>query len=95
MAVAAKRSDGDSGAAVLSQLRSDVPAVLRAAAKQLREKSIKTRIGAFVVLRELVVVVPSAVSTDPGLLVPAIVSALNVRSSVCRLRSTSLRGHFS
>jgi hypothetical protein len=83
VAVAAKRSDGDSGAAVLSQLRSDVPAVLRVAAKQLREKSIKTRIGAFVVLRELVLVVPSAVSTDPSLLVPAIVSALNVRRSTC------------
>ena len=77
--VAAKRSDGDNGAAALGQLRSDVPAVLRAAAKQLREKPIKTRMGAFGVLRELVLVMPEAVTTDPGLMVPGIVNALNVR----------------
>jgi len=79
--VAAKRSDGDNGAAALGQLRSDVPAVLRAAAKQLREKPIKTRMGAFGVLRDLVLVMPEAVTTDPGLLVPGIVNALNVRWS--------------
>jgi len=77
--VAAKRSDGDNGAAALGQLRSDVPAVLRAAAKQLREKPIKTRMGAFGVLRDLVLVMPEAVTTDPGLLVPGIINALNVR----------------
>ena len=63
----------------MAQLRSDVPAVLRAAARQLREKPIKTRMGAFGVLRELVLVMPEAVTADPGLLVPGIVSALNVR----------------
>ena len=77
MQVAAAQQS-ESGPAPAELLSADVPALLRATARQLREKSAKTRAGAFTVLRELLLALPGAVSGHVPLLLPGIIAALNV-----------------
>ena len=73
----ADRSDEGSAASAL--LKGDADAILKAAARQLKEKSVKTRSGIFLALRELVLVLPEACTADSiGLLLPAILQALKV-----------------
>ena len=71
------RLSGPSAGPVV-QLRADVPAILRAASRQLRDKSVKTKAGIFQVLKELVAVLPDATAADIDQLVPGILAALNV-----------------
>ena len=59
-------------------LAADVPALLKASARQLKEKSVKTRAGAFTVLQELLLARPDAVTGQADLVLPGILSALNV-----------------
>ncbi|PSC76088.1 cullin-associated NEDD8-dissociated 1 isoform B [Micractinium conductrix] len=75
--LAARRSDG----AATGLLRADIPAVMRAVAKQLRHKSAKTKVGVFRVLLELVAVTPDAVGGHAGELLPGIQAALRDPSS--------------
>ena len=74
----APKNEAEPSAAEL--LAADVPALLRATARQLKEKSAKTRAGAFTVLRELLLALPSAVSGHVPLSLPGVLAALNVRS---------------
>ena len=53
-------------------LQSQIPDIVRAVHKQLKEKSIKTRQGCFSLLTELVLVLPGALSEHFGVLVPGI-----------------------
>ena len=72
----------DVASAACAQLRSDADGILKAAARQLREKSPKTRSGIFLALRELVLVLPDVCTPDAmGLLLPAILQALTVRAA--------------
>ncbi|VAI27269.1 unnamed protein product [Triticum turgidum subsp. durum] len=58
-------------------LKQEVPKIVKSINRQLREKSIKTKVGAFSVLKELVVVLPDCLADHFGSLVPGIEKALN------------------
>ncbi len=62
----------------LALLAADVPAVVKAAAKQLGEKSVKTRVGVFGVLRELLGVLPDSLAQHVAALLPGVLHALQV-----------------
>lgn len=61
-----------------SQLAADVPGILKAASKSLRDKSVKIRAGVFQVLKELVIAVPSSFTQEIDQLMPGIIAALKV-----------------
>ncbi|KAK9803499.1 hypothetical protein WJX73_009717 [Symbiochloris irregularis] len=72
----------DAGNAAGAQLRSDAGSILKAAARQLREKSPKTRSGIFLALRELVLVLPECCTAETmSLLLPAILQSLTDKAS--------------
>ena len=56
----------------LGQLQSQVPALVKALHKQMKEKSIKTRQGCFGVLTQLVLVCPGALADHIASLIPGI-----------------------
>jgi hypothetical protein len=60
-------------------LHADVPAIIRACARQLKEKNPKTRMAVFGLMRELMGVAPAPVAEQLPLLVPGITAALSVR----------------
>lgn len=82
MAAAPQSEAGPSPAGLLA---ADVLALLRAIARQLKEKSAKTRAGAFTMLRELLLALPGAVSGHVPLLLPGVLAALTVRSPLLLL----------
>ena len=59
-------------------LKADVPTIVKAAAQQLRDKSQKTKIGVFLVLKELATLLPGSISVEVARMVPGIEAALNV-----------------
>ncbi|XP_020407588.1 cullin-associated NEDD8-dissociated protein 1 [Zea mays] len=71
-------------------LKQEVPKVVNSINRQLREKSIKTKVGAFSVLKELVVVLPDCLADHFGSLVPGIEKALNDKSSTSNLKIEAL-----
>ncbi|XP_071701048.1 cullin-associated NEDD8-dissociated protein 1-like [Rutidosis leptorrhynchoides] len=71
-------------------LKQEVPKVVKSINRQLREKSIKTKIGAFSVLKELVVVLPDCLADHIGLLIPGIEKALCEKSSTSNLKIEAL-----
>ncbi|GJM90299.1 hypothetical protein PR202_ga06566 [Eleusine coracana subsp. coracana] len=71
-------------------LKQEVPKVVKSINKQLREKSVKTKVGAFSVLKELVVVLPDCLADHFGSLVPGIEKALNDKSSTSNLKIEAL-----
>lgn len=64
------RYDATDPASPLQLLLRDVGPMLKAAARQLADKSPKTRMGMFTVLRTLVGVLPGSVADHVGMLVP-------------------------
>jgi hypothetical protein len=64
------RYDANDPASPLQLLLGDVGPMLKAAARQLADKSPKTRMGMFTVLRTLVGVLPGSVADHVGMLVP-------------------------
>jgi cullin-associated NEDD8-dissociated protein 1 len=71
-------------------LKQEVPKVVKSINKQLREKSIKTKVGAFSVLKELVVVLPDCLADHIGSLIPGIEKALCDKSSTSNLKIEAL-----
>ncbi|XP_054801363.1 cullin-associated NEDD8-dissociated protein 1 [Prosopis cineraria] len=71
-------------------LKQEVPKIVRSLNRQLREKSIKTKVGAFSVLKELVVVLPDCLADHIGSLIPGIEKALNDKSSTSNLKIEAL-----
>ncbi|XWS18034.1 hypothetical protein CRYUN_Cryun32bG0007600 [Craigia yunnanensis] len=71
-------------------LKQEVPKIVKSINRQLREKSIKTKVGAFSVLKELVVVLPDCIADDIGTLIPGIEKALNDKSSTSNLKIEAL-----
>eukprot|EP00878_Enallax_costatus_P002222 GHUV01002394.1.p1 GENE.GHUV01002394.1~~GHUV01002394.1.p1 ORF type:complete len:958 (+),score=265.35 GHUV01002394.1:286-3159(+) len=65
----------------LHLLQADVGTMLKAAAKQLSDKSPKTRMGMFTVLKTLVGVLPGSVADHVGMLVPGILLACKDKSA--------------
>ncbi|XP_024525263.1 cullin-associated NEDD8-dissociated protein 1 isoform X2 [Selaginella moellendorffii] len=74
----------------LYMLQQEVPKVVRTLNRQLREKSVKTRVGAFSVLKELVVVLPNCLSDHMASLLPGVEKALNDKSSNSNLKIEAL-----
>jgi cullin-associated NEDD8-dissociated protein 1 len=54
----------------LALLQSDSPSLIKASARQLSDKSLKTRSGMFGVLHTLLGVLPSSIAEHVGVLVP-------------------------
>lgn len=71
-------------------LKQEVPKVVKSINRQLREKSIKTKIGAFSVLKELVIVLPDCLADHIGSLIPGIEKALCEKSSTSNLKIEAL-----
>ncbi|KAI4367061.1 hypothetical protein MLD38_022842 [Melastoma candidum] len=71
-------------------LKQEVPKIVRSINRQLREKSIKTKVGAFSVLKELVVVLPDCLDDQIGSLIPGIEKALSDKSSTSNLKIEAL-----
>ncbi|KAG5541200.1 hypothetical protein RHGRI_021154 [Rhododendron griersonianum] len=71
-------------------LKQEVPKIVRSITRQLREKSIKTKVGAFSVLKELVVVLPDCLADHIGSLIPGIEKALCDKSATSNLKIEAL-----
>ncbi|KAG2704353.1 hypothetical protein I3843_05G001300 [Carya illinoinensis] len=71
-------------------LKQEVPKIVRSITRQLREKSIKTKVGAFSVLKELVIVLPDCLADLIGSLIPGIEKALSDKSSTSNLKIEAL-----
>lgn len=56
----------------VAQLQSQVPAIVKAIHRQMKEKSVKTRQGCFSLLSELIFVLPGALSGHIAALIPGI-----------------------
>jgi len=74
----------------LASLRELVPKVVAGVTKQLKEKSVKTRSGAFALLRELVVVLPGALTDHIASLVSGIQFSLGDKNSHSNLKIEAL-----
>lgn len=62
----------------LTLLGNDAPAVIKAAAQQLGDRSVKTRTGALQVLQELVAILPDSMQAHIAAVLPPLVAILNV-----------------
>ncbi|KAK4792080.1 hypothetical protein SAY86_022515 [Trapa natans] len=71
-------------------LKQEVPKIVRSINRQLREKSIKTKVGAFTVLKELVGVLPDCLADHIGALIPGIEKALSDKSATSNLKIEAL-----
>lgn len=60
----------------VSQLHAQIPSIVKALHRQLRDKSVKTRQGCFVLLTALVNVLPGALDEHVGSIVPGILYSL-------------------
>ena len=74
-------SASSGNASSTSMLQAEVPRIVKAAARQLSEKSIKTRMAVFNALRQLATTLPSSLATHAAALVPGIDKALKDASS--------------
>lgn len=66
---------------VLIFCRSDVPSVVKAAVRQLKEKSVRTKQGVFAALQELVTAASDSIGSHTAQMMPGIQAALNVSPS--------------
>jgi cullin-associated NEDD8-dissociated protein 1 len=86
-----RKGSGDTlNSSPLWMLKQEVPKLVKSLNRQLREKSVKTKVGAFSVLKELVVVLPDCLADHIGSLVPGIEKALNDNSSNSNLKIEAL-----
>lgn len=74
----------------LTMLQNQVPNIVKALHKQLKEKSVKTRQGCFNLLTELVNVLPGALADHVPALVPGIVFSLSDKSSSSNMKIDTL-----
>ncbi|CAI5988630.1 unnamed protein product [Closterium sp. NIES-64] len=74
----------------LAVLREEVPRIVRSLNRQLKEKSLKTRVGVFSVLKELVHVLPNCLTDLIALLIPGIQKALSDKASNSNLKIEAL-----
>ncbi|XP_059648314.1 cullin-associated NEDD8-dissociated protein 1 [Cornus florida] len=71
-------------------LKQEVPKIVKSINRQLHEKSLKTKVGAFLVLKELVVVLPDCLADHIGSLIPGIEKALCDKSATSNLKIEAL-----
>lgn len=80
--------DQEESAYLLAQ--SQVKDIVKSLHKQLREKSIKTRQGAFMLLTDLINVMPSALHDDAATLIPGILFSLSDKNSTSNMKIDAL-----
>ena len=83
------RARRDKAPGVIDLLLADAPGILKASQKQLREKSLKTRMGILVLLKELLAFLPDGQMQDVDQLLPGVISAMNVGNPTMRLAADS------
>ncbi|XP_012944580.1 cullin-associated NEDD8-dissociated protein 1 [Aplysia californica] len=74
----------------LNMLQAQIPDIVRAVHRQLREKSIKTRQGCFSLLTELVLVLPGALDQHLSSLMPGIQYSLGDKNSSSNMKIDTL-----
>jgi cullin-associated NEDD8-dissociated protein 1 len=74
----------------VTQLQSQVPNIVKALYKLLKEKSIKTRQGCFSLLSELVQVLPGALSDHIAAIIPGIQFSLSDKNSSSNMKIDTL-----
>ncbi|XP_061474477.1 cullin-associated NEDD8-dissociated protein 1-like isoform X1 [Rhineura floridana] len=74
----------------LTMLQNQVPNIIKALHKQLKEKSVKSRQGCFTLLTELANVLPGCLSDHIPALVPGIVFSLTDKSSSSNMKIDTL-----
>ncbi|NXN92906.1 CAND1 protein, partial [Rhinopomastus cyanomelas] len=74
----------------LTMLQNQVPKIIKALHKQLKEKSIKSRQGCFSLLTELATVLPGCLSDHIPALLPGIIFSLADKSSSSNMRIDTL-----
>ncbi|XP_046881587.1 cullin-associated NEDD8-dissociated protein 2 isoform X1 [Hypomesus transpacificus] len=74
----------------LAMLRKQVPVVMKALHRQLREKSMKTRQGCFCLLTELSTVLPGGLAEHIPTLIPGIIFSLTDKSTSSNMRMDAL-----
>ncbi|KAG7278589.1 hypothetical protein CRUP_013331 [Coryphaenoides rupestris] len=80
----------EQGETPLTMLQNQVPMIVKALHRQLKEKSVKTRQCCFNMLTELVTVLPGALSQHIPVLIPGIIFSLNDKSSSSNLKIDAL-----
>ncbi|XP_044305788.1 cullin-associated NEDD8-dissociated protein 1 isoform X3 [Varanus komodoensis] len=80
----------EQGETPLTMLQSQVPNIVKALHKLMKEKSVKTRQCCFNMLTELVNVLPGALTQHIPVLVPGIIFSLNDKSSSSNLKIDAL-----
>ena len=78
----ARRYESADPSKPINQLQADVPSIIKASVRQLKEKSVRTKQGVFAALQELVTVAPSSVGAHVSHLMPGIQAALNVSTGL-------------
>lgn len=74
----------------VNMLAAQIPDVVRAIHRQLREKSVKTRQGCFSLLTELVLVLPGALGQHLGSLMPGVQYSLGDKNSSSNMKIDTL-----
>lgn len=80
----------DEGESPVLLLQNQVRDVIRALHKQLREKSIKTRQGAFALLTEMIHVLPGCLHEDTATIIPGILYSLSDRNTTSNMKIDAL-----
>ncbi|KAJ8879876.1 hypothetical protein PR048_020493 [Dryococelus australis] len=71
-------------------LHAQVPAIVEAVHQQMKEKSIKTRQDCFALLRELVIVLPGALTNHIPTLIPSILYSMGDKNSSSNMKIDTL-----
>ena len=74
----------------VSLLQAQVPHIVKALHRQMKEKSIKTRQGCFALLTELILVLPGALAAHMNLLVPGVQFSLASSQSNSNMKIDTL-----
>ncbi|RWS15707.1 Cullin-associated NEDD8-dissociated protein 1-like protein [Dinothrombium tinctorium] len=83
-------TDAEDAGNPIALLESQVPNIVKALHKQLREKSIKTRQGSFGVLNELINVLPGCLKEHSESLIPGILYSLGDKNSSSNMKIDAL-----
>ncbi|XP_065344068.1 cullin-associated NEDD8-dissociated protein 1 isoform X2 [Cloeon dipterum] len=88
VAVEPDSMDAEDGPVIM--LQNQVPTIVKAVHKQMREKSIKTRQDCLTLLREMVIVLPGCLASHIPALVPGILYSLGDKNSSSNMKIDTL-----
>ncbi|XP_054906325.1 cullin-associated NEDD8-dissociated protein 2 [Poeciliopsis prolifica] len=88
--ITASSEPGTEEEPAVALLKKEVPVIVKALHKQLKEKSLKSRQGCFCLLTELAYTVPGALEEHISVLIPGIVFSLTDKSTSSTMRIDAL-----